>query len=792
MTPETQTQSVLDRALSLARQGFAVFPVNHQKKPIAGPGWPDYSTTDPETIATWWSLDYPDAMIAVHCGKSDLVVLDLDRHNEDADGFISMELAWLGIPPSFEYSTATNGGRHIWLRAPRGIDLPSAPKYRGMPGIDRKSGAGYVVVWASSLPDSIQLAEAPEWLLDTKERRTSGDTFEGGLDDYLESLTEGEPGEKVLAAIERIPEDFDHNELVARQMELVRLGAEGRIGVRVALDILREAWTRAPYDDESHRYEYDVALDGAIRKFGAQEARIAGLPKYYNCLQKLGAASTDMLVGAPKPKGHYFATVRHLVGQPDLTDHDIASLVWHAPATTATARDYGIDYLYAQIGSARMKANAPIENPSLGAGFGEDKQFDLTLLSEEERAQVACVSTWIDGYMDWAKTKVNVINEPYHRQNALSVLACSFGSRVFAPLKSRAMGVNLFQLGLGESSTGKSESISLRDQIVRAVFTLDPTYDVGSNPSPEALHEVLLKRDHQTSFFNTDEAAAPLDEFLNKSYQSGAVDRLTSYYEGYVAPMLRRGQGGQATNQSAVVSFNIAMFGTPDRVLSLLTREQFESGFLARFLWTISADVVPDDSQYEESEATERVVATADPAVDAFADALGRRGEAGRLGSPVLANPDSLRRLSANRKKMAEALKDHEQWSILQPSVRRLGDNIRKIGTLLTAASGSERMEEHHVLAALELGEHFLENLESVARRVSASAYARACDEVEAFVISQGGSTPISRVFHRLRAWELKDVATAIEGLVQQGRVKRFEANAQRGERLEINLAREE
>jgi hypothetical protein len=639
--------------------------VGRDKKPLgAGHGHLDASN-DPEAIATAFG-EFPDAFVGVNAGRSGIVVLDIDLHGDDKDGFASIELNWLGIPETLHYTTPTGGQHHIY-RAPSSRLLPPAHRYKGMPGVDRKSDSSYIVYWGPLSDDEI--TEPPEWLLE-EGRKGTGAAYEGELDEWLETLGEGEPSEKVLAAIERIPDtDFGHTEMVERQFELIRLAAEGRQGVRVALDLLREAWLRGPYNTADYAYEYDDALATGIKKFGAIEAKIAGLPSYKASLDRLGAGSVDLLIGEPQGRSNYFYVIRHLVAQPEVNNDEIASLVWSAPTTRDLARDWGIDYLYANIGTARLKANAPIENPSLPAGDPESKPFDLTLLDDEERQLEHCVTTWIDGYMDWVSTKVNVMNEPYHRQNALTVLACAFGSRVFAPLKSRAMGVNLFQIGLGGSSTGKSESISLRDQILRAVFEQDPTYDVGSNPSPEALHETLLKRDQKTSLFNTDEAAAPLDEFLNKSYQAGAVDRLTSYYESYVAPMLRRGQGGATTNQSAVVSFNMAMFGTPERVVGLLSREQFESGFLARFLWTWSADVVADDSQYEESEATERLAVAVDPAVDAFADALGRRSDTPRKGVPVLSDPEALKRLSANRKKMAEALVNHEQWPILQPSI---------------------------------------------------------------------------------------------------------------------------
>ena len=51
----------LDVAFSLARHGFHVFPVSRRKVPLVE-GWQRNASTDPETIATGWTVDYPDGL----------------------------------------------------------------------------------------------------------------------------------------------------------------------------------------------------------------------------------------------------------------------------------------------------------------------------------------------------------------------------------------------------------------------------------------------------------------------------------------------------------------------------------------------------------------------------------------------------------------------------------------------------------------------------------------------------------------------------------------------------------
>ena len=76
---------VREAALSYASQGMHVFPCSSDKKPITkwrkgGPG--HVATTDPEQIKRWFGRDsqFPDAVIGVATGPSNLLVLDVDTH----------------------------------------------------------------------------------------------------------------------------------------------------------------------------------------------------------------------------------------------------------------------------------------------------------------------------------------------------------------------------------------------------------------------------------------------------------------------------------------------------------------------------------------------------------------------------------------------------------------------------------------------------------------------------------------------------------------------------------------
>ena len=66
----------LDNALKYAGYGWSVFPVDPGgKKPLVR--WREESSSDPEQVTEMWSL-MPNANIGIDCGKSGLVVIDVD------------------------------------------------------------------------------------------------------------------------------------------------------------------------------------------------------------------------------------------------------------------------------------------------------------------------------------------------------------------------------------------------------------------------------------------------------------------------------------------------------------------------------------------------------------------------------------------------------------------------------------------------------------------------------------------------------------------------------------------
>ena len=76
------------------------------------------------------------------------------------------------------------------------------------------------------------------------------------------------------------------------------------------------------------------------------------------------------------------------------------------------------------------------------------------------------------------------------------------------------------------------------------------------------------------------------------------------------------------------------------------------------------------------------------------------------------------------------------------------------------------------VLKAIEASEEWVKNLMIVARKINASDFERACDEVESFVNSKEDKVKLEFVNRRFKAWRVRDLQEAIGALASQGRIK--------------------
>lgn len=173
--------SMIKLARELTASGYAVFPIASilEKTPARGCRWRSESTTEPAALAAL-AARYPDAEgWAIDCGKSGVVVVDLDegpKHGRLRAG----RAAWRELG-EVEPATATatpSGGRHLFYAEPRRAVVGTDSTGRVALDVDVKGLGGYVVAYA--LPPLVcNLPDLPVVVVE-RMRRAAGDSVGPG------------------------------------------------------------------------------------------------------------------------------------------------------------------------------------------------------------------------------------------------------------------------------------------------------------------------------------------------------------------------------------------------------------------------------------------------------------------------------------------------------------------------------------------------------------------------------------------------------------------------------------
>ena len=169
--------SRLRHALSIARRGFRVFPVEANGKRPSIKSWPALAARSDDQVKNFWRQRakanigaLASSIVDPRTGEEiNTIVIDIDVKN--ADGFASLEKLereFGNLPTTFTTRTPT-GGKHIWLHT-------SEPGKNSVgklgPGIDTRGANGYCLMPGSEI-DGIRyvietdttIAAAPErWL----------------------------------------------------------------------------------------------------------------------------------------------------------------------------------------------------------------------------------------------------------------------------------------------------------------------------------------------------------------------------------------------------------------------------------------------------------------------------------------------------------------------------------------------------------------------------------------------------------------------------------------------------
>ncbi len=457
-----------------------------------------------------------------------------------------------------------------------------------------------------------------------------------------------------------------------------------------------------------------------------------------------------------------------------------ASAAWHSPNAGLDLRNdmHGETKLWREVEQAKEKAAAQAGHGIEAAPASERPalhESKIEFLSLKERAAIDGEGGrwWGSRYLEWTASRVPVFNGPYHRMNRWHILSLVFSPYGFIPKKDGPMGLNIFGMVLGNTTTGKSQSKKLAKSVVRACFPKDDP-DIGGDATANALLEKLHERDGKPSWFNADEAHGLFKELESASWRGSLTEKWTDLYEGEVPTYLRRGQK-DTSGQHSKTSFTMHLMGTEAGMVEVLDREMWESGFLARFIWAIGEPNKINPRTLEVDEVEDYDVAASYDAMPrqwaAEFAAITRRMSA-ETPQPVKLSPEAKVRYKRFQDSLPDIYEGHKFEAMLAPTLTRFNDTVRKCAALVALVDGSFTIELRHLLIALEQAEEWAANAVSMVRRTTETGFARQVDRIEQFVAGQPGSAVRKERIYRTMspAFEKYEVDRFIAQLVAEGR----------------------
>lgn len=777
------TQTTAEFAKALAEAGFSVFPVREDKTPYAPDGLKS-STTDP-----WLAFEtfekYAKARIAIHCGRSGIAVLDVDwkqdeQGNVTVDGFTSLEEQWLDVPESFAYDSISGNGRHILYRAPEGKNLPPAAGYRGMKGVDRRSGESYIVFAGTEVPNKDDLAPAPDWLCDETTKRETH-AFQGDVKDWYESLEPGEPSAPVRRAIERINDDMSHSDMVAATYEAIRLGAEGHSGVPVLIEALETAWmNRDPGNhttpEDKWDWKFQEALAGGIEKAGDAIELRKNLPKFSLSLIPSDVPASLYSDDKPADKAGLRNLIRELVKQ-NVPEMDALSVLWNSATTRDLARDWGLEFCYQLIQDehARKETSTPVpvrEEPTKQ----EEKVKSQSILTDKEREHAKSIPTFIDEFLSASEKTNGFVVPAYSVPLAWITLSMAVGTRAVIP-KSGAMKLNLWFAVLGHSGTGKSRSLQFGKEVLDCIMGFDsgsdtPYWNLGAG-SPEGMELAILQRPGMSSALIEDEAASFYKNLLSKDWMTSLPHKMADWYMGE-ARASQKISLKDLKGKKVSTSFNYLTVSTPEDTLRVIDEDMFGTGFMARMNWIMGPPPTDSDDRYKATRAS-----LADTGRSQAADDLGAhliKGLVGRFRDGITAEvwgeKKAVTRLEHAFRDMDRKARNHPKYrTIIQPSVIRLDETAWKCASLLALERGDTTFTLDDALVALYYVEQWYQNLLQVSQEI-AGAYLRDTRLIVNYVRENGGSVAASqlkRAFGHLIAVRQSELTDRIDYAISSG-----------------------
>ena len=200
------------------------------------------------------------------------------------------------------------------------------------------------------------------------------------------------------------------------------------------------------------------------------------------------------------------------------------------------------------------------------------------LMTDSDLEEVASDRTFVDQYIEWAKT-VGDAAEVYHQAGAFTCLSALMSGSVQLPTSFGTIIPNLWFLLLADTTlTRKSTALDLAVDMLTEVHS---DVIMATDGSIEGMFTALSLRPGQPSIFLRDEFSGLIEMMSKRDYYAGMGEALTKMYDGRLQKRVLRRETIEVRDPILIIFAG----GIRTKILNLISAEQVTSGFLPRFVF---------------------------------------------------------------------------------------------------------------------------------------------------------------------------------------------------------------
>lgn len=400
---------------------------------------------------------------------------------------------------------------------------------------------------------------------------------------------------------------------------------------------------------------------------------------------------------------------------------------------------------------------------------------DPELLSDEDLKVVAEDRTFIDDYIDWAKT-VGDAAEAYHHAGAFICLSALMSGSVQLPTSFGTIVPNLWFLLLADTTlTRKSTALDLAIDLLMEV---EPDAIMATDGSIEGLFSGLSLRPGKPSIFLRDEFSGLIEMMAKRDYYAGMAETLTKMYDGKFQKRILRRETIEVKEPILLIFAG----GIRTKILNLLTTEQVTSGFLPRFIF-ISAQ--SDITRLKPLGPPEEIITTGRTHIrhrmELYKEAYKRETTIKVAGTDIATKnirkvqltPPAWHLYNEMERKLLETGINNRSNELLTPVMDRLAKSGLKAAVLIAASRLREKaiVDEADILKAFSYVTVWRTHAMDVVSSVGLPAQERLTNNVHNTIIKHPG---ISRARLMLQYHlTARDADIVLSTLEQRGQIDR-------------------